>query len=350
MNNALPFGQPGAIITTTIPDGTPLHELRALFSGDPHSVVATIYTRAHGNRDNIPYNSITDDTLNWLGRTGTTIGRRNGERHLLRIVPFLRHGWQDNHLRHPETVPHGISNYVVIGAEQLLADGVRELIDAAAAANTAVWLLQSTRETRGTAVIASYAHEVSWSHLWQEWANEAEPPPTQCAGTITPWWRSGQRDPHARVAALIESAVALIDSTCPTHTHHAGCLRQALAQGLQRHNIDEHEARQVTLALRRLAQRDRRHEYDVLARDTFAPARDALTRLLRPCRKDPLNIKIAQIDRNGRSIHLQDRCLLVPRQDRPALRRQRQLTLLAGGSVNTPFLTIFGDPGRAPNH
>lgn len=126
-------GEPGAVMAAALPAVPPLLQLRTTLAGNPHIALATL--RA-GRYSNPPYTGVSDEILNWLGRPGTSYGRRQGERHFLRIVPFLRDGWRHTQWRDPADAPTaGVTDLIVVSPEHLQSEGLLALIDAAAAAS-----------------------------------------------------------------------------------------------------------------------------------------------------------------------------------------------------------------------
>lgn len=166
-----------------------------------------------------------------------------------------------------------------------------------------------------------------------------------------PWWSiAPATEPRSRSAA-VEAAARVARAQwddCPAHSHWSGCLRTAAAHLNAAMLMHDSELRPLVMALLR-DRSEPRWLFHELARDSFAPARDAAEELLRQAGLDSsvaLDLKADALARDGSALQVDSGVLQVPRQMRPVLLRQRALTLLSGGTHDSALLTIWGQDAR----
>lgn len=360
----LPFGAPAAVIATVVPEDVRIHDIRLALAGNPH--VALGILRCQGDT-NPPYTGLSDELLGWLGRVGTAHGRKLGERHFLRIVPFLREGWQHTPWRKPHEPTRGITDIVVVHPEMLGADALLDLLDAAAAAASCLWLLCGTTMPvdTGRLIRAHAGLYADWQNLWEQWRQRnGSVPQLSCLALSQRWWRAPTTHAHgsdaitARRRTRAERAHAGVVgdwTSCPVHRDPLGCLRASFAYAIGTVEMTDSDGLAVCLDLIRATNMPRWQVHD-LARDTFAPARDCVDHLCRQAGLDPALVprtRLSALDQEGRTLAIGGHPLPVPELMRPAVLRQRTMSLLSGGTANSPLLTIFGEgaqlwSGRAP--
>jgi hypothetical protein len=262
-----------------------------------------------------------------MGRPGVTWGRRHGEQHFLRPIPYWR--------------TDGITDLLILDAQLLRIEGLSVLLDAAAATPLRTWLLltEPSRPDVSRWLAEAHAPAIPWHEVEEYWERRIDPLTglrSTCPTAAAPPWSGTE-------PIGIEEWTAH-PVPCLLHNRPASCLREALRGAHARGELTPDEAGAVArdhfLALTRMGDEDAALAAAVLlGRDHFQPARTALVRL----RVDN-DVALEDVSRDG-DVSSADRA--SDPLEAAALRGLRVQDTLAGCPATGPFLTIFGE---APGH
>lgn len=116
--------EPGRVVIAHAPaDIEQLHAFRRQLADDP--ATAWVDARPPAGRDTLA--PLSQDLLTAIGCCGLRTPPQVGERHLYRVLPYLRHG--------------DVGDLVVTEAQWLTVPALRELLMATAIAGVRLWLL-----------------------------------------------------------------------------------------------------------------------------------------------------------------------------------------------------------------
>lgn len=207
------------------------------------------------------------DLLSSMGRPGVTWGRKHGERHFLRALPYWR--------------TDAITDLVILDAQQLRIEGLCALLEATSAAPVRTWLLltEPARPDVTCWLSASHTDATPWGDVkqyWQDRATAGRGRRQACPTAAEPPWVG--TDPVG------VTAWTLAPPDCPLHDQPARCLREALRGAHARGQLTPDQAcaaaRDHHLTLNRSGDADAALAAAViLGRDLYVPARTSLERL-----------------------------------------------------------------------
>lgn len=312
-------GVHGDVVVTHAPPDLDVRALRAALLEDP----AVAYAAAPAaKRPGVA--ELGRELLASMGRPGVTHGRKTGERHMLRPLPYWR--------------TDGITDLVILDAQLLAIDGLSTLLDAAAATPLRVWLLLTDPARPYVTAWLTAAHTAAtpWSDVVDHWRRRLQPLTGRrraCPTVAAPPWAGP--DPVGTLAWTVEPP------RCPTHRYPAACLREALRGAHALGQLTPDQARDVArdhyLALSRAGDANGAFAAAVLlGRDHYVPARAALQRIGAPDRTT-----VADVTPRGGVPAGQQRPSTVEAAALAALRAQ---DVLAGCPASSPVLCIFGEP------
>jgi hypothetical protein len=314
------IGLLGDVVVTRCPPDLDVRAVRAALLEDP----AVAYAAAPPDARRPGIAGLGRGLLASMGRPGVTWGRRAGEQHFLRPLPYWR--------------ADAITDLVVLDAQQLRIGGLTVLLDAASAAPLRTWLLLTDPARPAVTTWLADAHAVAtpWADVVAHWrvrlsaqAGRRDRCPT---AAHPPWTGTDPVGVHAWTAE---------PPPCPVHERAAGCLREALRGAHARGELTATEAcetaRQHALTLERDGDRDGALAAAVLlGRDVYAPARATLGRL-----GASAQVRLRQVDADGA---VRGSTRKPDAIEAAALRAMRAQDALAGCAGSGPFLTILGEP------
>jgi hypothetical protein len=315
---------PPEVVTVAPPAAFRFGAFRTRLLDDPH--VAWAVARQPSRRPRV--SDLGRDLLSSMGRPGTTWGRKTGERHLIRVPPYLR--------------VDGIRDIVVMAAEQLLLDGLLSLVDAGSAAPGRCWLLLGEAMRADVATwlpsVAQRWRFDEFEQYWEQRLRRAEGDDTRCPTALHPPWVEVDN------AAAAVAMWAADPPACLRHSGPVECLKDAFRGAQARSELTHAQATSAALAYVRTLSPTERHVADVaLGRDVYTPAVRALGSVGAGAHR--LAISDVAADGSGLSAGSAKGSGVVVSNmvDQRAIAAQRTHSVMSGGASSSPLLTIFGE-------
>jgi hypothetical protein len=272
------------------------------------------------------YAPLTDALLNALGCVGNRPPRAASERHMYRLLPYLRHG--------------PVTDLVLTEAQWLVEEVIADVVTATTIAGVRLWLIVEQPVPPGllTGLVERYGQLHRWTDVTDYWHTRLVTAPARarrCPAVADEWpmtwagWPANARAcglHGARVRCLLAATRRELTAVCTD----PATVRHLLAAV----EVDPETTPDEVWALRDAG------------RDLYTPALDAVTRLLPP--QDRLvDLHAGMVAADGSWLRTTGgQRIIVPAPMRAAVARQRTASTLCNGPADWPLLTVFGDlPG-----
>jgi hypothetical protein len=313
----------GPVVITDPGDDWPaLRDLRRAVADD--GAVAWVVAPPPSSRDN--FAALTEAMLTALGCVGTRPPRAYGERHMHRVLPYLRHG--------PTT------DVVISEAQWLVEEVIADVVTAATVAGVRLWLLVEQPMAPGllTGLVERFGPLTPWPTVAAYWDARLAGAPDRvqrCPAVGDEWTSRPWSGWPATVA----------EHRCDLHESRARCLLAAARREVTAARLDADELRRLLGAVEVDADTTADEVWALrdAGRDLYLAALDVVTRVL-PGHHRLAAVHTSMVAGDGSWLQAPDgQRHAVPVPMRAALARQRTVATMCNGPGDWPLLTLFDE-------